>query len=216
MGFANIIFDFDGTLADSRRDIAGAQLWVLRQFGVNDHTLEDLTPMIGRSLADTFARFLPPALHGRIPEAKELYAEYYRPRALATTTLFPGVAETLDQLVRGGKRLAVASTKRGPGIKRAADHFGITARFVQLQGSEGMPVKPDPAILNKVMADQGWERTETLMVGDTDMDILAGRNAGVAICAVTYGSLREEELRRLSPDFVIGRFPDLLAIVNHR
>jgi len=214
MGYANIILDFDGTISDSRDDIAAAQLWVLQQLGVNTVRKEQLYPHIGKTLQETFAILLPPALHERIPEAVELYAGYYPPRSLLTTRLFPGVRETLEALHRRGKRFAVASTKRGTGIRRATDHFNITGLFAQLQGSDDMPYKPDPFIVNKIIADQEWERSETIMVGDTGHDIHAGQAAGVATCAVTYGALSVGEIRAFSPDFVIERFPELSSIVD--
>jgi phosphoglycolate phosphatase-like HAD superfamily hydrolase len=157
---------------------------------------------------------LPEKLHDRIPDAARMYAEYYVPRSLLTTKLFPGVRETLEILRIEGKRLAIASTKRGSGITRATDHFGITGQFVQLQGSDGIPFKPDPFIINKILIDQLWDRDETLMVGDTDSDILAGKSAGVATCGVTYGSLNREEIEKCSPDFMIGNFPEILAVVD--
>ena len=213
MAFRNIIFDFDGTLTDSKHDIAGAQLHVLHQFGVRTFRKEDLFPFIGRTLEETFSQLLPQQLHDRIPEAAEMYAEYYRPRALETTTLFAGVKETLEILFTHGKKLAVASTKRGAGILRATDHFGVTGYFVQLQGSDGIPFKPDPFIINKIADDQKWQKGETLMVGDTDNDILAGKNAGIATCGVTYGSFTREQLANWNPDYVIDSFPQLLSLV---
>lgn len=213
MGFSNIIFDFDGTITDSKWDIASAQRWVLNQLGVDRYTEEDLFPHIGKSLEETFSSLLPASLHERIPEAARMYSAYYQPRALQTTTLFPGVVQTLAALQADGKQLAIASTKKGPGIRRATDHFGITGFFVQLQGSVGLPFKPDPAILNKVIEDQNWERDTTLMVGDTDKDIQAAKNADLHACAVTYGSLTRAELEQESPDFIISRFPELLSIV---
>jgi phosphoglycolate phosphatase len=214
MIYRNIIFDFDGTITDSREDIAGAQLWVLDRLGVTSYTKEDLYPYVGKSLHETFSRLLPPGLHHLIPEATKLYSEYYPPRSLLTTRLFRGVRETLEIMHREGKRLAIASTKRGTGIKRATDHFGITEYFVQLQGSDGVPFKPDPFIINKIINDQLWERPETLMVGDTDSDILAGKSAAIATCAVTYGSLTEEALSLHSPDFLVRSFPELLSVVD--
>ena len=214
MAYRNIILDFDGTLTDSKWDIAGAQVWVLRQLGVETYQERDLFRHIGKTLEETFTTLLPSDLHHRIPEAAQMYSEYYRPRSLRTTQLFPGVKETLEELRRRGRRLAVASTKKGPGIRRIADHFGITALFDQLQGSDGIPFKPDPTIINIILGDQGWSREETLMVGDTDKDVLVGKNASVATCAVTYGSLTHEELERFSPDHIITSFPELLAIVD--
>jgi HAD superfamily hydrolase (TIGR01509 family) len=214
MTYDNIIFDFDGTITDSREDIAGAQLWVLGELGVRNVIKEQLFPHIGKTLQETFSIILPTELHLRIPEAIRLYSEYYPPRSLITTVLFPGVRETLSELHGRGKRLAVASTKRGTGILRATEHFGITPLFRQLQGSDNIPYKPDPAILNKILADQGWSKDGTLMVGDTLHDIEAGRNAGIATCGVTYGALSEEEMVQSRPDYVIRRMDELLAIVD--
>ena len=213
MGYSNIIFDLDGTLSDSKHDIAGAQLWVLNQLGITHVQPHHLFPFIGRKLEETFEYILPVELHHRIPEAAKMYVEYYVPRSLATTVPFPGVRETLAALAANGKVMAIGSTKKSPQIRRVTDHFGITGFFVQLQGSEELPAKPDPSILNKIIADQGWNLSATLMVGDTDYDVLAGQRAGIATCGVTYGSLSESDLRAFSPDHLIGDFPSLLSIV---
>ncbi|MDP2884199.1 MAG: HAD-IA family hydrolase [Ignavibacteria bacterium] len=209
----NIIFDLDGTLVDSKRDIAGAQLWVLHQLGVDSYQLEDIYPLIGKPLTETFATLLPPALHHRIAEAAELYKTYYPPRALETTTLFPNVRETLDALRTRGIRLATATTKLTPGTRRVLTHFGIDGYFDQIQGSDNIPFKPDPFIINKILEDQLWGRTETLMVGDTDNDIHAGKRAGIPTCGVTYGSLSKEQIRQHKPDFIIDSIPELLSLL---
>jgi len=214
MPYDNIIVDFDGTISDSKMDIARAQLWVLERLGAEGHREEDLYPFIGLPLAETFRELLPASMHGRIDEASELYAAYYPSRSLLTTRLFPGVRRTLERLRGLGKRIAVASTKRGPGIRRATDHFGITPFFDRLQGSEGLPFKPDPAIIHLIMEEEGWKPGMTIMVGDTAMDVMAGRNAGIATCGVTYGAMSEEQLRSAAPDFIIGEFPSLLPLVE--
>jgi phosphoglycolate phosphatase-like HAD superfamily hydrolase len=214
MRYRNIVFDFDGTLIDSRKDIANAQLWALNQLGVTRYKMEDLFPYIGKTLQATFTQLLPPLMHDRVDDAVQLYREYYPPRALLTTTLFPGVRETLDALLALGVRMAVASTKKESNIRRVAEHFAISRYFVQLQGSDDLPYKPDPFIIKKILGDQRWVPADTLMVGDTDNDIHAGQRAGIATCAVTYGSLTEEQLRMFAPDHMIRRFPDLLTLIG--
>ncbi|HTY37006.1 MAG TPA: HAD family hydrolase [Bacteroidota bacterium] len=213
MMIRTIIFDLDGTLVDSKRDIAGAQLWVLHQLGVNSYKVEDLYPLIGKPLTETFSKLLPPDLHHRINEAADLYKSYYPPRALETTTLFPGVRETLEQLRTRDIRLATATTKLTPGTRRVLAHFDIDGYFDQIQGSDNIPFKPDPFIINKILEDQSWERSTTLMVGDTDNDIHAGKRANIATCGVTYGSLSKEQMQKLGPDFLIDSLPELLPHV---
>jgi HAD superfamily hydrolase (TIGR01549 family) len=209
----NIIFDVDGTLVDSKRDIAAAQHWVLQQLGVDSHAPEELYPLIGKPLTETFAAFLPPNLHHRISEAAEMYKAYYPPRALETTTLFPGVKETIEMLRARGINLATATTKLTAGTRRVLQHFDIAEHFCQIQGSDEIPFKPDPAVINKVMIEQDWDRTETLMVGDTDNDIQAAQRADIRTCGVTYGSLTRDQMIALHPDFLIDRFPELLQII---
>jgi len=208
----NVILDVDGTLLDSKRDIAGAQLWVLTQLGVTAYRVEDLYRTIGRKLEDTFRDLLPPELHHRIPEAATMYRDYYRPRALETTVLFPGVRETLEELRSRGKNLAVATTKSTFTTLRILSHFRLDQLFVQLQGTDGVPYKPDPYIVNKIITDQTWRATDTLMVGDAREDMEAGKAAGLRTCGVTYGAVVRAELEKLSPDFLIDRFNDLLRI----
>lgn len=212
--YRNLIFDFDGTLADSRDDIASAQLWVLGQLGITAVTKEDLYPHIGKSLQQTFASILPASLHSSIPRAIEMYAEYYPPRSLLTTRLFAGVQETLHHLHSAGARLAIASTKRTSGLVRATRHFRIDQCFVQLQGSDEGIFKPDPYVLNLIIDGRGWGRQETVVVGDTEADVLAGNNAGVATCGVTYGSLGSAMGRRCHPDHVLHSFPEIVAVAG--
>jgi len=206
----NIIFDLDGTLVDSKRDIAAAQHWVLGQLGVHSYKPEELYPLIGKPLAETFATLLPANLHERIAEATELYKDRYPPRALETTTLFPGVRETIETLRARGIRLATATTKLGAGTRRVLTHFGIVEHFAQIQGSDNIPFKPDPFIITKILEDQLWEKSESLMVGDTDNDIVAGKRAQIATCGVTYGSLTREQMEQLHPDMIIHSLPELL------
>ena len=209
----NIIFDVDGTLLDSKRDIAAAQHWVLEQLGVHAYSPEDIYPHIGKPLAEIFTALLPTQLHDRIPEAAEMSVSYYRPRALQTTTLFPGVKETIEILHLKGINLATATTKSTETTRRLLAHFGIARFFRQLQGSDRSPFKPDPFIINKIVTEQGWRKSETLMVGDAESDMNAGKNAGALTCGVTYGTLSRAHMEKLRPDFVIDSFPQLLSLL---
>jgi HAD superfamily hydrolase (TIGR01509 family) len=209
----NIIFDLDGTLVDSKRDIAAAQHWVLGQLGIHSYRPEELYPLIGKPLAETFAALLPADLHQRIPEATELYKNHYPPRALETTTLFPGVKETLETLRTRGIRLATATTKLSAGTRRVLTHFGIAELFAQIQGSDNIPFKPDPFIITKILEEQSWTKSETLMVGDTDNDIMAGKRANIPTCGVTYGSLTKAQMEQLNPDILIHSLPELLIYI---
>lgn len=187
---------------------------MLNQLGIHHYANEDLYRYFGKPLAETFALILPPSLHDRIPEAVVMYREYYRPRWFENTTLFSGVLETLGTLRSSNIGLATATTKSTETTISILTHYNVAQYFHQIQGMEDdMPYKPDPFILNKVLSEQGWNADETIMVGDTDKDILLGKNAGVATCGVTYGCLSQEQLKIFEPDHIVDSFPQLLSLV---
>jgi phosphoglycolate phosphatase len=212
-GVKNILFDVDGTLLDSRRDIAAAQLWTYRQLGVDSLQPEDIYPLIGKPLSETFMALLPDHLHHRIPEAAVMYRDYYRAHAFDTTELFAGVKETVAALRKKGIRLATATIKSTETTARVLSHFGIAQYFSHIQGTDNGVFKPDPLIIHTILAKQDWQAIETLMVGDTDKDIEVGRNAGVRTCGVTYGSFSSEQMNALQPNWIIDSISGLLQIV---
>ncbi len=208
-----VIFDVDGTLLDSRRDIAAAQLWTFRQLGVTNLRPEDIFPLIGKPLAETFTTLLPPGLHHRIPDAALLYRDYYRAHAFDTTDLFPRVRETLKALYDRGIKLATATIKSTQTTAKVLAHYGIAQYFTHIQGTDNGIFKPDPTIINAILAAQSWDRPTTLMVGDTDKDIEVGRNAGIPTCGVTYGSFSRRQMAQLKPDWLIDDISGLLSLV---
>jgi phosphoglycolate phosphatase len=210
----NILFDVDGTLLDSRRDIANAQLHTLHEFGIDSFMAEDLYPLIGKSLVEIFSVLLPPHLHDRIPEAGIIYRTHYRAHVFDHTTLFPDVPATIQRLHQQRINLATATTKSTETTERVLKHFGIAEYFCHILGTDNTPLKPDPYLIDTVVNQQGWKYDETLMVGDTDKDIDLGKNAGVHTCAVSYGSLTRDQLVALKPDWIIDRIDELPPIVS--
>lgn len=187
---------------------------MLNQLGIHHYKNEDLYQYFGKPLAETFAIILPPSLHDRIPEAAVMYREYYRPRWFENTTLFSGVADTLGTLRSMNIGLATATTKSTETTISILTHYDVAKYFDQIQGMEDdMPYKPDPFILNKVLTEQGWRADETLMVGDTDKDIMLGKNAGVATCGVSYGCLSHTQLEAFAPDHIVDNFSELLSLM---
>ncbi|MCU0452681.1 MAG: HAD-IA family hydrolase [Bacteroidetes bacterium] len=212
----HLIFDVDGTLIDSKVDIADAQLWVLRQLGIDRWSREDIYPRIGRPLTETFKELLPPELHDRITEAKRMYIAHYRPRALDTTTLFPGVEETLAMLHARRTPMAVATTKSSVTANRVLQHFGIRQYFVQVQGTDDTPAKPDPYVVNRILREQNWTAETTALVGDSEVDILCAHKAGIQAWAVTWGSTPEARAIELGADRIVRSMIELLEEKQER
>ena len=195
--FPVYIFDVDGTLLDSARDICGAIRQVLESRG---RQADDafLRRYIGRHLLDLFLDldFSREAIDPMVAE----YREFYRARKHAQTSVYPGVAEALAHL---GGRKSTATTKGTPSTRAVLEQFGLLGHFDHVQGTDGFPAKPGPEVVLKSIEVFGARPDECLLIGDAPSDMEAGRRAGVRICAVRYGYGRAEDLAACNPDFWI-------------
>jgi len=203
--FAVYLFDVDGTLVDSARDICGAVQSVLQNCGREDVEDPFLRRYIGRHLFDLFLDL------GYPPEAMEPmledYRRIYRERRHGSTSVIPGVPEMLSSL---GGRKSTATTKGTPSTRAMLQQFGLAQHFDHVQGTDGFPAKPEPNVLLKSMEVFGVESSECLLIGDAPADMEAGRRAGVKICAVRYGYGDPAELAKWEPDYWIDSPDDLI------
>jgi phosphoglycolate phosphatase len=197
-GYDLIVFDWDGTLADSTGIIARSIRDALRDMGEAVPDEEAARYVIGLGLADalrTVAPTLPLERHS------ELVA-HYRNRYLAAEQdipMFEGAAKLLEDLESAGYYLGVATGKSRAGLDRVLMKNGLAARFHATRcADEGRP-KPHPDMLLHLMDRLGVAPGATLMIGDTTHDLMLARNAGVAAVAVTYGAHPRESLAALDP-----------------
>jgi HAD superfamily hydrolase (TIGR01509 family) len=146
----------------------------------------------------------------------EAYRHHYLPACTLTTVPYPGIVELLQALRarQPRPRLAVATTKRTDTAERVVAGTGLAPLLDAVAGSDGIPHKPDPAVLRRAAALAGVALDAAVMVGDTDRDVLAARAAGIPSIAVTWGGFSEEELVALAPDAVARRAADLLAFLG--
>jgi phosphoglycolate phosphatase len=204
-----IVFDLDGTLVDSARDLAAAVNDMLdrlvpgtaplHQDEVRGFIGEGARLLVSRSLAHR-------ALAHPLDDALSVFLECYRARMLETTRPYPGVVEALDAL--DGHALAVLTNKPGDLTRAIVDGLGLAPRFARLYGSGDVPRKPDPSGLRRLMAETGLAAADTVMVGDSAVDVLAARAAGVRVIGVTYG-FAPATLREHPPDALVD---DLRAL----
>jgi HAD superfamily hydrolase (TIGR01509 family) len=196
--FPVYLFDVDGTLMDSQRDISAAIRTVLAARGRTDVSDDFLRRYIGRHLLDEFLDlgFARAEVDPMIAEYRVLYAA----RRHAATSVYPGVAEALARL---GGRKSTATTKGTPTTRTVLEQFGLLRHFDHVQGTDGFPAKPEPDVLLKALAALGARPADCLLVGDSPSDMEAGRRAGIPTCAVTWGYGDAEDLARWRPDFWI-------------
>jgi phosphoglycolate phosphatase len=206
-----LVFDLDGTLVDSSRDIAAAVGAALARVspGAPAVPFEAVLSFVGEGARLLVERSLRHAgLDLPADDVLPVYLDCYRERLLDTTRLYPGIADSLEAL--GGTTLAVLTNKPGDMSRAILDGLGVASRFARVWGAGDVPSrKPDPAGLQLLMAGLGAKPAETWMVGDSAADVGAARAAGVRVAGVTWG-FHPVALRAAGPDRLVD-LPAALA-----
>ena len=206
--FPIYLFDIDGTLLDSAADICGAVRHVLDgQPPARAVTFEYLKGFIGLHLIDLFTEVYPGSSAEQIDGLIQQYRTNYHSRGHKQTKPFPGVAEALAAL---GGRKATATTKGSPTTRAVLEQFGLIQYFDHVQGTDGFPGKPAPDVVLAALAALSAHADDCLFVGDSPVDMEAGRRAGVRTCAVRYGYGKPVELAKWSPDYWVSDLRELV------
>jgi len=199
-----LVFDLDGTLVDSTRDLASATNAALRQVAPDATALpvETVVGFVGNGARVLVERTL---RHARLDLPADtvlpVFLECYERCLLDTTRPYPGIPEALEALDRC--LLAVLTNKPGPLARRLLDGLGLAPRFARIWGAGDVPArKPDGAGLVRLVEELGATPSTTWMIGDSPVDAQTARAAGVRIAGVTWG-LAPEDLRREKPDRLV-------------
>lgn len=207
MKYKNIIFDFDGTLADTAELTVETMHRTNRALTLPYKSDAECKAMIGYRLEE-----IPSILWPDVPDLSERYAATFREiyklaKEGFKVRTYPGVADTLNNLKRNGIRMAVASSRSKVSLMELCSELHIDDYFQMIVGGGDVKNgKPAPDPVNLVLATQGWDKNETLVVGDMNVDILMGKTAGTATCGVTYGNGSVAELRDAGADYLISDF----------
>ncbi|HXS97503.1 MAG TPA: HAD-IIIA family hydrolase [Candidatus Limnocylindrales bacterium] len=206
-----LIFDLDGTLIDSRLDLANAVNATRAHMGMEALSNERVYSYVGSGAPVLIRRALgEQATEAELQEALEFFLEYYRDHDLDNTILYPGIKDSLDRLRDGGKQLAVLTNKPVRMSKHIVDSLGVGEHFFQVYGGNSFEFKkPNPVGIETLMKEAGVGREGTVMVGDSNVDVITARNAGVPCCGVTYG-FQPESLEDPAPDLKVDRMEDFV------
>src|SRR2546430_5833094 len=204
-----LVFDLDGTLIDGYAGIAAALASAMEQMSLLPLPAETVRGMVGHGIE----RLLEKAVgKERALEGVRLFRDAYPQFALEKTKLMPDVAEVLAQLARRGYKMAVASNKLAPFSRQILESLGVGGFFFSVAGPDSeTPVKPDPTMLRRLMAEAGVEPGETLVVGDMEVDAELARAGGCRVVLVPGGSRSREELLQVDADALLDRLADLPA-----
>jgi phosphoglycolate phosphatase len=212
-----LIFDLDGTLIDSRLDLAQAVNAARGHMGLPPLENDLVCSYVGNGAPVLIRRALGErASEAEVQQALDFFLDYYRGHALDYTTLYPGVRDSLDRLRAAGKRMAVLTNKPTKVSRAIVDGLGVGVQFFRVYGGDSFAFKkPHPIGVETLVREAGMARERTMMVGDSSVDIQTARNAGVKSCGLTYG-FQPESLSDPPPDLLFDRM-EMLAdwILSH-
>ena len=205
-----ILFDLDGTLLNTLEDLKDAVNYVLRQYGCPERTLEEVRTFVGTGAKNLIRKALPGKEND--PPLEQVLADYqvyYNAHSQVKTCPYEGVLEALAQ-VRAKYPVAIVSNKPDIPVKSLCkDYFGDVYALGELPP---LPRKPQPDMLYKAMADIGVERC--IYVGDSEVDVLTAKNAGMPCLSVLWGFRDREDLEEAGAEHFCHRPEEMAAAVE--
>lgn len=210
-----VIFDLDGTLLNTIADLAQSTNHALHALGYPTHDTSAYPFMVGNGINKLFERALPEG--EKTPEnvlrVRAEFIPYYNVHNADMSAPYPGIPELLEQLQARGILLAVASNKYQEATTKLIAHYFPGISFAVVLGQrEGIPVKPDPAIVHDILKQARVAPEDVLYVGDSGVDMQTARHAGVEACGVTWGFRPRTELEEAFPAHIVDRAEEILTI----
>jgi phosphoglycolate phosphatase len=211
--FQLLVFDFDGTLVDTKKDIADSVNRALKELGLRMLDHETLFTFIGKGVNHLMTRSLEGTDCDNLPRAIDAFMRHYEEHMMDQTSLFPNCRETLTHYAH--KENTILSNKPTRFITQILDELDCRAPFSTIIGGDLMPAKkPDPGGLHHILEHHGVRPEETLMIGDSLVDVATGKRAGVRTCGVTYGHAGRESLESAQPDWIIDDLSELKQFID--
>lgn len=211
-----VIFDFDGTIMDTRKPIVSAKQETMRRMGLPVLDEEACAATIGYTAKIGFQRLFPDIEEALADQCVTLYRSLFDEIIKAEPpVLFPKMTETLDKLEEMGMTCTIATSRNRRSLLGFLEQLGILDRFSYILAQEDTALlKPNGEPVEKTLRDLSFAAEQAIVVGDMPMDIAMGRNAGVRTCGVTYGNADRETLLSAGADFVIDRIDELIEILD--
>jgi phosphoglycolate phosphatase len=214
MAFDLVIYDLDGTLIDSKLDLAHSVNATRAHMGLPPLDHEVISSYVGNGAPVLMRRSLgPEATEDDVGRALAYFLDYYREHKLDFTDLYPGLRAVVERLAAAGRRQAVLTNKPVNISREIMKGLGLDRMFFQVYGGNSFgEKKPHPVGIETLLTESGVDRSRTLMVGDSGVDIQTARNAGVAACGVLWG-FQPEAFEQHPPDFVVHSAEALVKVV---
>lgn len=201
---ADLFFDLDGTLTDSRIGITRCIQHALEKFGVTPPEAESLERWIGPPLSRAFEVLLETRDEARVRDAVEAYRERFREVGIFENRVYPGIEDALARLCAQEHTLFVVTSKPTVFAEQILDHFDLAKHFDACHGADLAGTRSDKeTLVRTALADGSLDAAAAWMIGDREHDVLAARAAGVRSVGVTWGFGSQQELREAAPDHTI-------------
>ncbi len=213
-----VIFDLDGTLLNTIADLATATNQALAHFGYPTHEVPAYNYFVGNGINKLFERALPEKERNEenILKIRSRFVPYYDQHNADLSTPYPGIPELLTALQEKGIAIAVASNKYQAATEKLIKHYFPTIRFTAILGQrEGIPVKPDPTIIQEILFLSRIKKEDTLYVGDSNVDMQTAHNAQVEVAGVAWGFRPVSELEAFHPDHIVHKAEEIVQLIEN-
>lgn len=210
-----LIFDLDGTLLNTIKDIGDSVNAMLEDYGFKTHSIDEYRLMVGNGFNDLIYKALPSnASENKQLEGLEKFLYYYNLNYMNSSLPYDGIVELLKELEKRGIKLGVNSNKREDYTVSLLEAYLKDIHFIKVVGQKDQPKKPDPLGARQIIEAMGVKEEEVLYVGDSKTDILTAKNANLRSIGVLWGFRDENELLSNGADYIAKEPLDILKIIE--
>jgi phosphoglycolate phosphatase len=212
--FRAVLFDLDGTLADTLADLANATNWALAQVGCPPHPADSYRYRVGNGARELCARALPADKQELTDQVLRLMARRYDEHCFELTKLYPGIPELVSALTERQFKLAVLSNKPDKFTMRMVAHYFNPSPFAVVRGQlPNVPLKPDPAAAVQIAQELAIAPAHWLYLGDTNTDMRTALAAKMHPVGVLWGFRDREELLQSGAEHIVAKPQEVLALL---
>lgn len=210
-----ILYDLDGTLADTRQDIIQSVRFALRELSGPQLTDDEIKECVGTGLHALVKKVFRTEDEVLAEKGSQLYREHYKQHMLDHTYLYPGARDFLEHFKT--RKQAVITNKPNPYSSQILQALGVADYFLAiLAGDNGLPFKPDPAAIHHLIGATDVSEADTIFIGDSPIDIEAARNAGIEVATLSHGFAPETVLVEAKPDYLVRDFSELFQLAQEK
>ncbi len=212
-----ILFDLDGTLADSLQDLADSCNYALQQNGFPSHPVEDYRYLVGQGVDRLLLDASPEYAHDAQQQAtlKQAFHQYYHQHFLDSTHLYPGISAMLEILHHAGYKMGLLSNKPDAFVAPIVEALSLSPYLDAYAGQRNdIPRKPDPTAALQMMAQLGCFAADTCYIGDSNVDMQTAQNAGIRSIGVSWGFRGRAELEQSGADDIVDTPAQLAALLT--